>query len=71
LQRAATKRRANLNAFKTEIANRDGGSAGGNPRYCADAQQGFRWALSQQASNLSQVPPMLDFTADLGVKACK
>jgi hypothetical protein len=70
LQRAANKRRSNINTMKTEIANRDGAMPGSNPRYCAEAQQGFRWALSRQVNNIAQVPPMLDFSADLGVKSC-
>jgi hypothetical protein len=70
LQRAANKHRSNINTFKTEIANRDGASAGGNPRYCANAQEAFRWALSQQVNSQSQVPPMLDFSAEMGLRTC-
>lgn len=70
LQRVITKHRMNVHAFKTEIANRDGASAGGNPQYCANAQQGFRWALSQQVNTQSQVPPMLDFSGDMGLRVC-
>ncbi|MCW5747195.1 MAG: hypothetical protein KIT36_13475 [Alphaproteobacteria bacterium] len=70
LQRAAGKARTNINIFKTEIANRDGPSAGGNPQYCANAQQGYRWALSQQVNALSQVPPLLDFTSEMGLRTC-
>ncbi|TWT10120.1 hypothetical protein [Reyranella sp. CPCC 100927] len=70
LQRAITKHRMNVNAFKTEVANRDGASAGGNPKYCANAYDGFRWALSQQVNSLSQVPPMLDFSGDMGLRVC-
>jgi hypothetical protein len=69
-QRAAGKLRINRDALKLEIANRDGSSAGGNPQYCANAQQAFRWALSSQANHLSQVPPLLDFTPEMGVRAC-
>lgn len=70
LQRAAAKLRVNINTFKTDIANHDGGSAGGNPNYCANAQQGFRWALSPRATTLAQVPPMLDFTGGMGLRSC-
>ena len=70
LQRAAAKRRANIHNFKTEIANRDGAAAGTNPQYCANAYQGFRWALSQQVNNLSQVPPLMDFLSEFGVSVC-
>jgi hypothetical protein len=70
LQRAAGKHRSNVGAFQTELANRDGGSAGGNPQYCANAMEGFRWALSQQVNNLSQVPPMMDFSSEMGLRAC-
>ena len=70
LQRAAAKHRSNVGGFQTELANRDGGSAGGNPQYCANAMEGYRWALSQQANNLTQVPPMLDFSSEMGLRAC-
>jgi hypothetical protein len=70
LQRAVTKHRQNINVFKTEIANRDGASAGGNPQYCANAYAAYRWALSQPVNSLAQVPPMLDFTADMGIRSC-
>lgn len=70
LQRAANKHRTNIHTFKTEIANRDGASGGSNPQYCANAQQAFRWALSQQVNQQTQVPPMMDFSADMGLRAC-
>ncbi len=70
LQRAAGKHRSNVGGFQTELANRDGGSAGGNPQYCANAIEGFRWALSQQVNNLTQVPPMLDFSSEMGLRTC-
>ncbi|HJQ57414.1 MAG TPA: hypothetical protein VJ890_10930 [Vineibacter sp.] len=69
-QRAAGKVRVSRDGLKLEIANRDGPSAGGNPRYCAEAQQAFRWALSTQPVQLAQVPPMLDFTPDMGLRSC-
>ncbi|QQS13144.1 MAG: hypothetical protein IPK81_02440 [Rhodospirillales bacterium] len=70
LQRTVGKRGLNINTFKTDIANRDGGRAGGNPGYCANAMEGYRWALSQQVSNITQVPPMYDFSSDMGLRAC-
>lgn len=70
LQRVAAKRRANIHAFKTEIANRDGAMAGGNPNYCANAYAAFRWALSSQVTTITQVPPMFDFLPEMGVSTC-
>jgi hypothetical protein len=70
LQRAATKHRTNVGGFQTELANRDGASAGGNPQYCTTAMEGFRWALSGQVNNLNQVPPMMDFSSEMGLRAC-
>lgn len=70
LQRAVAKHRQNINTFKTEVANRDGASAGGNPQYCANAYAAYRWALSQQVNNIAQVPPMMDFSTDMGLRSC-
>ncbi|MGE3649941.1 MAG: hypothetical protein AB7G10_16520 [Reyranellaceae bacterium] len=64
------RRGVNINAFVTDIANKVSTRASSYGAFCGDAREAYRWALRPATTQLAEVPPLYDNTADHGIKPC-
>lgn len=70
LQTALQRRGINFDAFVTDLANKSGQRVQSVPDFCPRAQRALEWGLAPQNTTLAQVPPVHDFSTELGVRAC-
>ena len=70
LQGLAGRKRLNVDVVVTEFANRTAQRAPTDREFCSRAKRAFDWALSQQVTSLSQVPPPYDLGPDMNVHPC-
>ena len=59
-----------FNTVLTEMANFAGTRSNLDKQFCVAGKQALDWGLSPQATKLSMVPPMVDVSGELGIKAC-
>ena len=64
------RRGLNINGFVTDVANKVATRASSYGGFCTDAREAYRWALRPATTQLSEVPPLYDNSADHGVKPC-
>lgn len=64
------RKRRNVDVVVTEMANRTAQRASTDPEFCARKLRAFEWALSQQVTSLSQVPPPYDLGPEMNVHPC-
>ncbi|MGD9882694.1 MAG: hypothetical protein AB7F22_27525 [Reyranella sp.] len=70
IQDLARRKRSNVDVVVTEFANRTAQRAPTDKEFCARAKRAFDWALSQQVTTLTQVPPPYDLGPDMNVHPC-
>lgn len=70
INQLAGRKRLNVDQVVTEFANRTAQRAPTDKEFCARAKRAFDWALSQQVTSLSQVPPPYDLGPDMNVFPC-
>lgn len=64
------RKRVNLDALVTEIANRTGGRPATDPEFCSRQLRAFEWALTPQVNSLKQVPSPYDFGPEMNIHPC-
>lgn len=64
------RRGLNINTYVTDIANKVSTRAAGYGGFCTDAREAYRWALRPATTQLSEIPPLYDNSADHSVKPC-
>ena len=70
INQLAGRKRLNVDQVVTEFANRTAQRAPTDKEFCARAKRAFDWALSQQVTTLTQVPPPYDLGPDMNVFPC-
>lgn len=70
LQQLAGRKRLNVDVLVTEFANRTAQRAPTDKEFCARGKRAFDWALSQQVTSPSQVPPPFDLGPEMNVFPC-
>ena len=70
LEAALARRGINFNSFLTEMTNRAGTRSNQDKYFCASGKAALDWGLSPQATRLSMVPPLVDFSPEMGVRPC-
>jgi hypothetical protein len=64
------RKRRNVDATVTEIANRTAQRATTDPDFCARKLRAFEWALSGQVTSLVQVPAPYDVGPEMNIHPC-
>lgn len=70
LQQLAGRKRLNVDAVVTELANRTGQRAQVDKEFCGRGKRAFDWALSAQVTTLAQVPAPYDIGPEMNVHPC-
>lgn len=70
LQQLAGRKRLNVDVLVTEFANRTAQRAPTDKEFCARGKRALDWALSQQVTSPSQVPPPFDLGPEMNVFPC-
>jgi hypothetical protein len=71
LRQIAARRGKNFDVLNTDMANQAAVQLSADGQSCARASQALDWALSPKVTSLSQVPPPVDYTGQLGLRVCK
>ena len=64
------RRGVNINSFVTDVANKVSTRASSYGGFCGDAREAYRWALRPATTQLSEIPPLYDNSADHTTKPC-
>ncbi|MGE0426002.1 MAG: hypothetical protein AB7O88_27325 [Reyranellaceae bacterium] len=71
LRQVAARRGKNFDVLNTDMANQAAVQLSSDGQFCARASRALDWALSPKVTALSQVPPPVDYTGQLGLRVCK
>lgn len=71
LRQVAARRGKNFDVMNTDMANQAAVQLSSDGQFCARASRALDWALSPKVTALSQVPPPVDYTGQLGLRVCK
>lgn len=71
LRQIAARRGKNFDVMNTDMANQAAVQLSTDRQFCARASRALDWSLSPKVTSLSQVPPPVDYTGQLGLRVCK
>lgn len=71
LRQIAARRGKNFDVMNTDMANQAAVQLSADGQFCNRASRALDWALSPKVTSLSQVPPPVDYTGQLGLRVCK
>jgi len=71
LRQVAARRGKNFDVLNTDMANQAAAQMSADRQSCNRASLALDWALSPKVTSLSQVPPPVDYTGQLGLRLCK
>jgi hypothetical protein len=71
LRQIAARRGRNFDVMNTDMANQAAAQLSADAQFCNRSSRALDWALSPKVTSLSQVPPPVDYTGQLGLRLCK
>ncbi|MBX3497962.1 MAG: hypothetical protein KF889_00840 [Alphaproteobacteria bacterium] len=71
LRQIAARRGRNFDVMNTDMANQAAAQLSADAQFCNRSSRALDWALSPKVTSLSQVPPPVDYTGQLGLRLCR
>ncbi len=71
VRQIAARRGKNFDVLNTDMANQAAVQMSADRQFCDRASRALDWSLSPKVTSVSQVPPPVDYTGQVGFRVCK
>jgi hypothetical protein len=71
VRQIAARRGRNFDVLNTDMANQAAVQMSADGQFCDRAGRALDWALSPKVTSVSQVPPPVDYTGQVGFRVCR